>query len=363
MPELHLRAARWFARNGLALQAVSHYGSAGCWQEAAEMVVDDGLIAGALRPSSPPLVQRLADMPEDTPGAPAGVVRAAVALARADVPACDVALDRVERAPGSAPEPALDVALAATRLASAATRPDPGQTLVCVTRAEAALSALGAGTAAGPGGPDHADLLSLLLSAKGLAQLATGDLRSAALTLTDAVGACVQAGFGPEQLANLARLALAEALQGHLNRARELVDAAVALAGEQAGTAAGPLPAALVVADAWTLVEGDDADAARQAMLGPPAPMEPDGAARHRHPPRRAVVARGTRLQDRRGAGAAHRPTTRCRAGCGTWCPGAGSRGADGRPAGGVAVGRRGPDGPAEPPGRGPPGARRPGAG
>ena len=69
VPELHLRAARWFARHGMALQAVSHYGSAGCWQEAAEMVVDDGLIADALRPSSPPLVQRLAEMPEDTPGA------------------------------------------------------------------------------------------------------------------------------------------------------------------------------------------------------------------------------------------------------------------------------------------------------
>ena len=31
-----------------------------------------------------------------------------------------------------------------------------------------------------------------------------------------------------------------------------------------------------MVADAWTLVESDDADAARQAMLGPLAPMEPD---------------------------------------------------------------------------------------
>ena len=63
-------------------------------------------------------------------------------------------------------------------------------------RAEAALSALAAGsTAAGPGGPDRADLLSLLLSAKGVAQLAIGDLPTAALTLTDAVGACVEAGL------------------------------------------------------------------------------------------------------------------------------------------------------------------------
>jgi len=115
-----------------------------------------------------------------------------------------------------------------------------------------------------------------VFSAKGVAQLATGDLPTAAVTLTDAVSACVEAGFHAEQLTNLARLALAEALQGHLNRARELVDAAVALAGERAGSDGGPLPAALVVADAWTLVESDDADAARQTMLAPLAPMEAD---------------------------------------------------------------------------------------
>ena len=198
VPELHLRAARWFARNGLALQAVSHYGSAGCWQEAAEMVVDDGLIAGALRPSSPPLVQRLADMPEDTPGAPAGVVRAAVALARADVPACDVALDRVERAPGSAPEPALDVALAATRLASAATRARSGP--------DARVRDAGRGSPQRPGrsgrqpapvGPTTPTCSRCCCLPRGSPSWPPATCRSAALTLTDAVGACVRGGVRP----------------------------------------------------------------------------------------------------------------------------------------------------------------------
>ena len=56
------------------------------------------------------------------------------------------------------------------------------------------------GRQSAPGGPDHADLLSLLLSAKGLARLATGDLATAALTLTDAVSACAGRGSVPEQL-------------------------------------------------------------------------------------------------------------------------------------------------------------------
>ena len=98
VPDLHLKAARWFARQGMVLQAVSHYGSAGSWAEAADMVVDGVLIGEALRPSTPRLVQRLADMPVDTPGSPARVVRAAIALAQDDVPACDVALDGVEQA-------------------------------------------------------------------------------------------------------------------------------------------------------------------------------------------------------------------------------------------------------------------------
>ena len=151
VPELHLRAARWFARTGMLVQAVSHYGAAGSWEEAAEMVVDGVLIVEALRPSTPALVQRLADMPEGTPGIPASVVRAAVALGRgADLPASDDALHGVEQPPTGVLSPRLDVAVAATRLASASTRADPEETLACATRAEDALTALAA-EAAGSG--------------------------------------------------------------------------------------------------------------------------------------------------------------------------------------------------------------------
>ena len=281
VPELHLRAARWFARAGMLVQAVSHYGAAGSWEEAAEMVVDGVLIAEALRPSTPALVQRLADMPQGTPGIPASVVRAAVALGRADLPACDDALHGVEQPPTGVLPPRLDVAVAATRLASASTRADPEETLACATRAEDALSAL-ASMAAGPGTAapavheDHADLFSLLLSAKGAAQLSVGDLDAAAHTLSAAVGSCTEAGFLPEQLVNLSRLALAEALQGHLQRAGELVDAATQLAQDQSGETVVQLPPALVAAEAWTAIERDDVEAGRTALLHPMSPQEPE---------------------------------------------------------------------------------------
>src|SRR5689334_4958516 len=215
VPELHLRAARWFARAGMVVQAVSHYGAAGSWEEAAEMVVDSMLIVEALRPSTPALVQRLADMPEGTPGVPASVVRAAVALGRADLPACEDALDGVEQPATGVLSARLDVAVAATRLASASTRADPEETLACVTRTEQALTALaadGAGSRPTAAAVPHepADLLSLLLSAKGAAQLSVGELGAASVTLSAAVGSCTEAGFLPEQLVNLSRLALAE---------------------------------------------------------------------------------------------------------------------------------------------------------
>ena len=282
VPELHLRAARWFARAGMLVQAVSHYGAAGRWEEAAEMVVDGVLIVEALRPSTPALVQRLADMPEGTPGIPASVVRAAVALGRgADLPAGDDALHGVEQPPTGVLSPRLDVAVAATRLASASTRADPEETLARATRAADALSALAA-EAAGSGPAfaavpqEHADLLSLLLSAKGAAQLSMGELAAASLTLAAAVGSCTEAGFLPEQLVNLSRLALAEALQGHLHRAGELVDAATLLAQEQSVGAVVQLPPALVAAESWATIERDDVEAGRTALLHPMTPVEPE---------------------------------------------------------------------------------------
>ena len=115
------------------------------------------------------------------------------------------------------------------------------------------------------------------------------------------MGACAEAGFIPEQLGNLGRLALAEVAAGSPVRARELVDAAVAMAREPSGEPAGTLPPALVVADAWILVESDHAEAARTALLQPTTAAEPDERV-VLDAVQRVLRARVTRARGRAGA-------------------------------------------------------------
>jgi LuxR family transcriptional regulator, maltose regulon positive regulatory protein len=278
IPELHLRAARWFHRAGMVEQAVAHYGAAGAWEEAATLVVDGLLVGEILRPSAHGLAQRLSGMPGDTPGSSAAVVRAAVASGQADPRACDAALAAAEAVPADRHGPALEVAVTATRLALAASHADPEETLLCAERAEKALSAL-PGDANGvvshtPESSAHPELLVLLLSTKGAAQLQTGDLSQASQTLADAVDASAKAGFQPEHRANLGRLALAEALRGRLRRARELVEGAGQPAEGGAGAVA-QRPAAVVVADAWLQVEAQDLEAARRTLARSTVPAEP----------------------------------------------------------------------------------------
>ena len=175
---------------------------------------------------------------------------------------------------------------------------------MCATRAEDALSALAAEAAGGrPGRRCGAagarrPALAAALRQGARPSCATGDLAAASLTLWRRGGRCTEAGFVPEQLANLSRLALAEALQGHLHRARELVDAATRWPGSSAAEAAAPLPAALVAAESWTLVERGrrrgGADGAADADDAGGA----GGAGRHRRPAGRAVVTRGPGPQD-----------------------------------------------------------------
>ena len=180
VPELHLRAARLVRPHRDARPGRVALRGGGELEEAAEMVVDGVLIVEALRPSTPALVQRLADMPEGTPGYPRQRGPGGGGPRRgADLPASDDALHGVEQPPTGVLSPRLDVAVAATRLASASTRADPEETLACATRAEDALTALaaeaaGSGPVAAAVPQEHADLLSLLLSAKGAAQLCHG---------------------------------------------------------------------------------------------------------------------------------------------------------------------------------------------
>ncbi|HET7660902.1 MAG TPA: LuxR C-terminal-related transcriptional regulator [Oryzihumus sp.] len=255
LPGLHERAGLWFADAGMVDQALAHLASAGCWQEVAHLVVRRGLVGDLLRPSSGWLLQRVAGMPAGTPGAEAAVVRAAAALGRGDLPACDDAL-------GAATEQAnedghLGVALATTRLAAAASHADPEGAGVWADRLEQAWAGIADGD---DPAPMPADLRARLLSTRALAQLHRGDLTAATATLGRAVGACVEGGLGAEHVANLGRRALVEAVLGRLKYARELVDTTDRLVEEQSVAEEGA--PALAMAAAWVQVEAGAAEAA-----------------------------------------------------------------------------------------------------
>ncbi|MGZ4598382.1 MAG: LuxR C-terminal-related transcriptional regulator [Oryzihumus sp.] len=257
LPGLHERAGRWFADAGIVDQALAHLAAAGCWEEVAHLVVRKGLVGDLLRPSVGWPLQRVAGMPAGAPGAEVAVVRAAAALGRGDLPACDDALGAATEQAGE--DSHLAVALATTRLAAAASHADAEGASAWADRLEQAWAAVADGEEPAP---MPADLRARLLSIRGLTQLHSGDLTAATATLGRAVGACVEGGLGADHVANLGRRALAEAVLGHLKHARELVDTTDPLLEEQSVTEEGGGPAALSVAAAWVQVEAGAAEAA-----------------------------------------------------------------------------------------------------
>ena len=276
LPELHARAGRWFAEAGLVGEAVSHLTAAGRWDEVARLVVDGMLVGELLRPSAGGLAHRIAGTPPAATGVGAAVVRAAVAIGRSELQVCDESLDRVEEQAPPGADLRLDVAVWATRLAAAAAHGDHEQAQAAASRLEAALRDLRRDGAADAEPAVQADdLWSLLLPIRGLVELHRGDLDAASASLSAGVTSCVAAGLGAEQVANLGRSALTEALLGRLQHARELVDAAEKLLEEQAGSPDAPLPAALALASAWTDVEAGLPGPARSTLAAPRLPPDP----------------------------------------------------------------------------------------
>ncbi|MFF3325104.1 LuxR C-terminal-related transcriptional regulator [Streptomyces sp. NPDC002889] len=96
VPELHRRAARWFADHEQLTDAVKHAAAAGDWEYAAALVVDHLAIGRLLTgPDTHQMEQLFSAMPTDLAGAAPALVRAACALARDDAGASRAQLDRV----------------------------------------------------------------------------------------------------------------------------------------------------------------------------------------------------------------------------------------------------------------------------
>jgi LuxR family maltose regulon positive regulatory protein len=251
--------AAWYAERGRTREAVGHAVTAGDWDLAASLLVDDLLVSRLLAHGVDPALRSLDALPGDVPGPAPAVVRAAAALSR-----------------GRRPDPAdLARAEAAGR---DATNGLPLRVSAAVAWAVAAAEGAGESDDVLRAVADAADLVALLpdeqraarreLSALLAVARATVLVRSQAADgeLLDALEAALMAGegIGSRRLRCrcAADLALVEALQGHLRRAAELVARVEGLCPDRTD-----LPAEAAIAAAWVGVDRNENDEARRWMV------------------------------------------------------------------------------------------------
>jgi LuxR family transcriptional regulator, maltose regulon positive regulatory protein len=249
--ELHRRAARWYAQNGLVTDAARHAARAGDWPLAAGLVVDQLAIGQIIEPQpGRSLAAEFASMPpgQTWTGPQPHLVVAAMALSAGQLERCAVALDTadsiLERFPADQ-ETTGRLAAAVVRLTASLRAGDPLAAAPAASRAELLLSRIPGGTLA-----RHPDLARRVRSGHKAVELWSSDLDEAARVL-GAGAAAAAAGAGEYESADAAAyLALVEALRGRLHRAAGLAHQAALAADEQRPPGQNPNPAALV-ALAW----------------------------------------------------------------------------------------------------------------
>ena len=261
VPELHRRAASWFAASGQVADAVDHAVAAGDWVGAARVVVGQMAIGTLLvpTPTGTGLAKSLSQIPADVDSAEISVVRAALALSKGDLDRAQHCLaDCEEHLRSAGSDLLLAAAVVRTRLCDA--NGDTDATIAAGRPARGALQSLSAEQAA-----QHQDLWALVLGSEGTAHLRAGNFDAARATLAEALIAAA-AGCEPQRLRCLAVLALTEVCCGNLSRGQELADTADRLAVES-GVMAADRPTAAHLAHAWVALERQDLTGA-QHWLG-----------------------------------------------------------------------------------------------
>ncbi len=264
--ELHGRAARWYAQNGLLTDAVRHAAQAGDWPLAAEMVIDQMAIGQIVEPRPGwCLAGEFVSMPSGQAwtGPEPHLVLAAVALSAGQPERCAVALDTadsiLERLPPDQ-EATSRLAAAVIRLTAALRAGDPLAAASAASDAELMLSKIPGGTLA-----RHPDLSRRVLSGRRAVELWSSDLDEAARALEAEAAAAAAGGKEYERADCAAYLALVEALRGRLHRAAGLAHQAVRAADEQRPPGRNPDPAALV-ALAWVHLQRNEPPEMRSCL-------------------------------------------------------------------------------------------------
>ncbi|MET8679801.1 LuxR C-terminal-related transcriptional regulator [Streptomyces sp. NPDC004647] len=235
-PELHRRAARWFADAERLGEALPHAVAAGDGEFAADLVIDDLAIGRLLTgPESGPLVDTLSRLPADRrDGAPGpALVAAACALAREDTGSCLAHLERVRcatPAPGNGDRPAAQLSLALIGLLAGgredsadAVREDAENSVRDIRDLLEQLP--------GRRREAHPEIRALLLYGLASARWRAGDLAGAERTFREVLEACAAPVTGTLRIESLGRIALIECVRGSLEageeHARQAIGAAV----------------------------------------------------------------------------------------------------------------------------------------
>ncbi|GIM95947.1 LuxR C-terminal-related transcriptional regulator [Paractinoplanes toevensis] len=259
IPELHRRAASWFAGTGQAIEAVAHAVAAGDGAMAAAIVVEDFAVGRLLVEGRRGRIgEHLSIASPDVDSPEGAVAAAALALSVRDVDTAAAHLDRAEelmisRTTGYTP--ALALAHLVTGVVLARLRDDIAGVLHAASAAEDLLSQMPAIHA-----DRHRELRVLVLGAKGDAQSRLGAVDAAAVTLTEAANAATGT-FDQVHIGALSHLALIEAHRGRLRHAEKLADQATELA-DRLGLDPANRPVGAELALAWVAMERYDIDTA-----------------------------------------------------------------------------------------------------
>ncbi|MEY9847411.1 LuxR C-terminal-related transcriptional regulator [Streptacidiphilus sp. MAP5-3] len=214
-PELHARAARWFARTGRLTDAVAQAAAAADWQFAATLLVENLVIVRLFTGlDTERLRHAFAGMPQDLSGTPTALVGAACRLADQDLVGGTSGLRSADATLHGGADPAALLSRAFVGVLAGRLGGDLSATRHSAADAEKLLDAL-------PQPPldQHRQIRAMVLAGLGAAELDAGHLERAGAELTAAVEACASPGTEVPLCDSLGSLALVELLRGHLRPA------------------------------------------------------------------------------------------------------------------------------------------------
>jgi LuxR family maltose regulon positive regulatory protein len=259
VPDLHLRAARWYRRSGALLDAIRHATAAGDWQFAARMVIDDLAVDQLIEPRATELLASAFDrMPRNLAwGDPQPLlVAAAIDVARSREGTSQAYLGAARSLLGQMPA-GDDIAsrLAAAQIGLALSRRsgDLDAAAAAAGAAQVLVHELSLDQFA-----RHPAMRVQALAGRGAVALWSGDFDAAAASFEAGVAVARTPDSDSKRADCLGHLALLEALRGRLDRAAELAAEAAARPEDDMDHPVGPVSLAAEVALACVHLERNE---------------------------------------------------------------------------------------------------------